>query len=550
MNEFQIIVAGAAGQGSKKAGLVIANLFNAYGFRVFIHEDYESLIKGGHNFSQISVSRDRVMDVKKDKVDFLLALNEDSILKHKERINEEGVLIYDAGCTESEFHGNHKNEIKISLHEIVKEAKGIDLMKNTALVAAFSKIIGMEWKKVKSVLEKEFPIETKKNIEVAHLAFQKMDPIQDLRQTGEETLLLLSGNEATAMGAMDAGLQNYFAYPMTPATSILRFFVNNEKVQAYQPENEIAAVSMALGSAYAGNKSMTGTSGGGFALMTESISFSAQAEIPLVIALSQRMGPATGVPTYQSQGDLLFALNSGHGDMQRLVVAPGNAEESYYLSGEALSMAWKYQMPAIILLDKELSENTYQIKERKKATKDQISFAENEENYNRYEGEDISPLAFPGGEAVVKVTGYEHDKKGISQETWLEVMNMQEKRIRKYAKLKEEVEEMDSIKVKGEGDVVIFFWGSTKGVVTEVTRQMEVKTIQPLIMQPFPENKVKEALRGTKKIICVENNATGQLAKLLRAHGIETDEKILKYDGRPFCLEELKEKILFKLWKI
>jgi len=285
-----------------------------------------------------------------------------------------------------------------------------------------------------------------------------------------------------------------------------------------------------------------GTSGGGFALMTEGISFSAQAEIPICVALSQRMGPATGVPTYQAQADLLFASSSGHGDMMRFIVAPGDADEAYELTGKALNISWKYQLPSIVLLDKELSENTYGFKGESEVFKEDV-VTEDKEDYERYAGESISPLAFPGGRAMVKATGYEHDSKGIAVEDANKVKEMHEKRLRKYENLREELKRTDTVRTCGEGDVAIVFWGSTKGVVMEATKGMGVKIVWPLVIQPFPEKKMKEVLSGTSKIICVETNATGQLAKMLRCYGTEVEGQVLKYDGRPFTIEELKERI-------
>ncbi len=543
MSETQIIIAGAAGEGSKKAGLLIAKLFNAYGFRVFIHEDYESVIKGGHNFSQISVSK-KESDAIKEKIDFLLALNKEAISKHKEKLKKGGVLMYDSDVIKNNFSEEEKVEIAgIPLGKIVEKAEGIPIMKNTGLVAAFSRAVGMEWKKVREVLEKELPIATEKNLKVAEIAFRSFRRIKEIKETGEEPAPLLSGNQAAALGAINAGLENYFAYPMTPSTGILQFLSQIEGVRTFQPENEIATVNMALGSAYAGKRTMVGTSGGGFALMTEGVSFSAQSEIPLVISLSQRAGPATGVPTYQGQGDLLFALNAGHGDMTRFVVAPGDVNETYYFSGKALNMAWKYQLPAIVLLDKELSENTYSFDKSFRKEKEEAIQGEMNGGYNRYDREDISPLAFPGGGAVVKATGYEHDKKGVATEDAEAVKKMQEKRMRKYEKLKEEVEDMESVNVQGEGPMAVVFWGSTKGVALRAVKDLDVRLVQPIILQPFPEKKMKKALSGVKKIIVAETNATGQLSRVLKEYGIKVSERILKYDGRPFSVEELRKRI-------
>ncbi|MEA2092660.1 MAG: 2-oxoacid:acceptor oxidoreductase subunit alpha [Patescibacteria group bacterium] len=543
MKDFQIIIGGEAGEGSKKAGMIIANFFNAYGFSVFIHEDYQSLIKGGHNFSSISVSERKVDGIRKE-VDFVLALNEDTIFKHKDKIKkEEGVLIYDKDCTNKDFSAEGFSVVKVPLMDIVNKVEGISLMKNTALVSSFAKIIGLKWEVLEKVFEKELKVELEKNIEVAKTAFQEVETVKEVEVIGEKRGELTSGNEAVALGAIDAGLDCFFAYPMTPATGILSFFVNYKEVKTFQPENEISVANMVLGASYTGKRTMTGTSGGGFALMTETVSLSAQAEVPLVIALSQRMGPASGVPTYQGQGDLLFALNAGHGDMMRFVVAPGDADDAYYLTGEALNIAWKYQLPSIVILDKEISENTYTFKKEKQVKKKEAVLAENNISYNRYDGEDISPMAFPGGEAVVKVTGYEHDKKGVAVEDAEAIKKMQEKRVRKYEKLKQEVERMEAVKVTGSGSVAVVFWGSTKGVALEVVKDLDMRAVQVLIMEPFSKKQMEEALSGVEKIISVETNATGQLSKVLQCNGFKVDEEILKYDGRPFTVDELREKL-------
>ncbi len=536
---MQIIIGGAAGEGSKKAGFLIAKFFNSCGYRVFIHEDYESVIKGGHNFSHISVSKEEKNAIN-EKIDFLLALNEDTVIRHKEKLNDKGVLIYDSSSIK-DVEGERK--ISVPLDDIIKEAGGISLMKNTALVSAFAKIIGMDFERIEKVLRKELPVEIEKNIQIAKTTYERLETLEKTEETGNMSLPLLSGNEAVALGAISAGLENYFAYPMTPSTSILQYLSNVEGVRTFQLESEIAVVNAALGSAYSGKRTMTGTSDGGFALMTEGISMSSQSETPLVIVLSQRMGPATGVPTYGAQASLLFALNSGHGDMMRFVVAPGDVDEAYYLTGKALNISWKYQIPAIILLDKELSENTYNLKKEYDVKKEDFIEAEDDPEYKRYEGEDVSPLLFPGGEGVVKVTGYEHDKKGIATEKAEEIKEMHDKRLRKYKKLEEELNDVEVIKTYKEGNVAVVFWGSTKGTVLEATKDLNVKLIQPIIIQPFLEEKIKKEFENIEKTICVELSATSQMAKVLRMYGIKVDVNINKYDGRPFTVEELKREI-------
>ena len=505
---YNILVGGAAGEGSKKAGLVIAKLMSFYGYKVFIHEDYQSLIKGGHNFSLIRATKEGKNAIE-EKVDILLALNKDTIERHRGRVKEGGVVIYDSETTEDEGIG-------IDLGKIVEEAGGIAIMKNTALVASFAKIVGMSWEKTEEVLRKELPIETEKNLEVAKVAYDKSEEKLKVEEVEGENLPIISGNEAVGLGAVKAGMTDYYAYPMTPSTGILHLLSTIDGIVTFQAESELSAASAVIGAAYAGRKAMTGTSGGGFALMTESVSFSAQAEVPFVVALSQRSGPATGVPTYTAQADLLFALFSGHGDLGRFVVAPGDAEEAFQLSAEAMNVAWQYRMPAIILLDKELSENSYSFKQ---------------------------PEVKEGGEitALGKVTGYEHTEDGISTEDPEVVVKMHEKRIEKSKRLLQNLK--NPVKVYGEGENVLLVWGSNKGVAVEVAEMLGLRVVQLLVFQPFPEDSLKSALQGAKKVISVETNATGQGAFIMRAHGIEIDEEILKYDARPFTVDLLKERV-------
>ncbi len=510
--DYSILIGGAAGEGSKKAGLVIAKLMNEHGYRVFIHEDYQSLIKGGHNFSLIRAS-DEEADAVKEKVDFLLALNEDTLKRHITKLEEEGVLIYNADNTEN------KNGVGIPLTDIVSKAQGIPIMKNTALVASFAKIVGMSWEKTEKVLRRELPIETEGNLRVAKEAYDRVESVTSVEDLEKDPLPIISGNEAVALGAIKAGVSDYFAYPMTPSTGILHFLSGVEGVSALQLESELSAASAALGCAYTGRKTMIGTSGGGFALMSESLSFSAQAEVPFVVVLSQRMGPGTGVPTYTAQGDLLFSLFAGHGDMCRFVVAPGDAKEAFHLSAEAVNVSWEYRMPAVILIDKELSENSYTF---------------NQPDVRVFDGQ----KNFLG-----KVTGYEHDKQGVSTENEEEVVSGHQRRMEKYESLRKKVEDMDSVKVYGEGENVLLVWGSNKGVALEAARNLNLRVVQVLVFQPFPEERFRKAIKGAKKIISVETNASGQGSFIMRAYGAQIDEEIKKYDGRPFTVEELYQKL-------
>jgi 2-oxoglutarate ferredoxin oxidoreductase subunit alpha len=543
--DYSIIIGGAAGQGSRKAGLIIAKLFNNLGYNVFISEDYQSLIKGGHNFSMVRISDDKHFS-NHEKADFLLALDSNTIDRHEKSLQKDGLIIFNKDKIKRD------KGIGIASDTITKELEGISIMSNTALIAGFSKVVGIEWKALEDALRKELGKGIEKNLEIAKRAYEETSTVLKIEKIKAELDPLLTGNEAIALGAVKAGLDIYYAYPMTPATSILHYLAEHAQdfnIVAAQLENEIAVINSAIGSAYAGKRSMVGTSGGGFALMTEGISLAAQSETPTLIINSQRSGPATGVPTYSSQADLLFTLNSGHGDFLRFVVAPGDANESCYWSGKLLNLAWKYQTPAILLVDKELSESTFEFDKKilDKIKKEEPVLWNGKGEYDRYADvkNGISPLAFPGDKAVVKATSYEHDEKGLSIEDGETVIMMQEKRLRKFKEMEKEIDNLEAINVYGNKDskTAVVAWGSTKGPVLEVAEKMGLKFIQPLVIQPFPRKQFDRAMKGVDKLILVECSATGQMEKVLSCHGIKVDKKILKYDMRPFAVEELEREL-------
>jgi len=543
--DYSIIIGGAAGQGSRKAGLIIAKLFNNLGYNVFISEDYQSLIKGGHNFSIVRVSEGQHFSTR-EKADFLLALDENTVDKHEKSLEKNGCIVFNKDRIKRE------KGIGIASDTITKELGGLPIMSNTALIAGFSKAMGIEWKVLEDALKREIGKGIEKNLEIAKKAYEETNTVLKIDSLKISPDPLLTGNEAIALGAVKAGLDIYYAYPMTPATTILNYLAEHEKefnIVTAQLENEIAVINAAIGSSFAGKRSMVGTSGGGFALMTEGISLAAMAETPVLIISSQRSGPATGVPTYSGQSDLLFTLHSGHGDFVRFIVAPGDANESCYWSGKLLNLAWKYQTPSILLVDKELSESTFEFDEKilSQIKKEKPVLWNGKGEYMRYENtkNGISPMAFPGDKAVVKGTSYEHDEKGLSVENEEAIVLMQNKRLRKFKEMEKEVDVPGSVNVFGKksSKKAIIAWGSTKGVALEVAEKLGLKLIQPLVLQPFPVKQFKSALKGVNKLISIECSALGQMEKLLNCHGIKIDKTILKYDMRPFTVEGLEKKL-------
>lgn len=544
-NDYSILIGGAAGQGSRKAGLIIAKLFKNLGYNVFISEDYQSLIKGGHNFSVVRVSEEK-HDSIKERVDFLLALDENTIEKHEKSLNKKGLIVFNSDRIK------RNDGVGVASETITKESGGIPVMSNTALIAGFGKAAGIEWNVLEEVFKKELDKGIEKNLEIAKRAYEETKNVLNIGKLKTNSDMLLTGNEAIALGAVKAGLDIYYAYPMTPATSILHYLAEREKdfnIVVAQLENEIAVINSAIGSSYAGKRSMVGTSGGGFALMTEGISLAAQSETPVLIINSQRSGPATGVPTYGSQADLLFTLNSGHGDFVRFVVAPGDANESCYWAGKLLNLAWKYQTPAILLIDKELSESTFEFDKNvlNEIKRENPAIWNGKGEYLRYANlkNGISPLAFPGEKAVVKSTSYEHDEAGLSVEEPENIILMQEKRLRKFKEMEKEIDNHEAVKVYGNKNSkkAVVAWGSTKGPVLEVADKLDLKFIQPVILEPFPKKQFEKAMKGVSKLISIECGALGQMEKLLECNGIKVDKNILKYDMRPFTVEDLEKKL-------
>ncbi len=545
MKEISILVGGKAGDGIRQAGHLIARLLNRIGYRIFFYDDYPSLIRGGHNFSIIRASEKRIV-AHKETVDVIVALNQDAVENHKHRLNTGGIILYDSKKSDAEGLG-------LDFMEIVKKFDGKPIMRNTAAIGALAGALNIEWSVLEKVIMDAVEKDVGLNLKIAQHAYDRIkNPSKSVPKLDQKSLPLVSGNEAIALGAVKAGLNLYIAYPMTPASAILHYLAAHENelgVVTVHPESEIGVALMALGAAYAGARTIVGTSGGGFALMTEALSLAGQGELPMVIVESQRPGPSTGVPTYTMQGDLAFVVHAGHGEILRVVLAPGDADEAFYTTGLAMNLAWKFQIPAFVLSDKHLSESIFSFEaDLDKVKPEKPLLWNNQGEYKRYidTQNGISPLAFPGNpSAIVKATSYEHDESGITTEEPEAISRMQRKRLRKRKALEDELEKYETVNVYGNPDskTALLCWGSTKGACIEVAEALDLKVVQPLILEPLPVEALKKALSGADKIIDVEVNATGQLAKLVAGHGFCIDDMILRFDGRPFTVDVLLDNV-------
>lgn len=549
MDEISILIGGKAGFGIDRSGAVLGRLLNKLGYRIYIYRDYPSLIRGGHTFSIIRASKTRIA-VHNDKVDFVLALNKETLDLHKDKLKKDCMCIYDSDQTTIL---PNVCCLGLPLSKFLKEENGPEIMRNTCIIGALTKAIGIDFSVLESVLKKEFTKDVELNLKVAKRGFNEAKELIRIEPLKQESFPLLTGNQAIALGLIKGGLNAYISYPMTPSSPILHYLANiadDFGLDVIHPESEIGVILMALGYAYAGRKAAVGTSGGGFCLMTEGLSLSGMAELPIVIVLGQRPGPSTGLPTYSSQTDLHFALNAGQGEFVRFIVAPGDAEEAYYWSAISMNMSWKYQIPSIILSDKDMGEGVFNfdLKTVSQLPEEKPYMWDRKSPYKRYlvAENGVSPLAFPPVKnEIIKVNSYEHDEFGITTEEPGETIKMQEKRLRKEKFLSEDLESIETVNLyEGQNkDIALLCWGSNKGVCLEIGKKLGVKMIQPIVLNPFPIKQFQQALSGVKRLISVENNATAQLTRLVNNYGISVHEKILKYDGRPFSVEELEKKV-------
>jgi 2-oxoglutarate ferredoxin oxidoreductase subunit alpha len=547
MDNFSTLIGGIAGDGINEAGVTVGRLFNRLGYRIYMYYDYPSLIRGGHNFSLVRASS-RKIGTHMDQADVLIALNQETLELHKDQLKETSFVIYDSDKVKVE--GLKQKGCGLPVSKILKEEGALPIMRNTCILGGFCRVVGIPWETLEEVLKKHIPKKLEQNLKVARRGYDSAVEFCRVDKLDQPSLPILTGNQAIGLGLIRAGLKAYVAYPMTPSSSLLDFMAQSAPdfgLKVVHPENEIAVMLMAQGFAYSGTKAAVGTSGGGFCLMTEGLSLAGQAEMPVVIMMAQRTGPSTGLPTYTAQADLHFILNAGQGEFPRFVVAPGDVEDAYYWSGVAMNMAWKYQVPAFILSDKSVSEGLYSFDMSKAGDvrEEAPALWEGVGKYDRYKYTDtgVSPLAYPPQKGhVIKANGYGHDELGVTTEDPKITAEMADKRLLKGESLAKEMESYETVKIYGRSDskTALLCWGSNKGVCIEAAEKFGLKVIQVMVLSPFPAGRFCDILSNVEKIISVECNSTGQLARLAALYGYPADVQILRYNGRPFSLNDLE----------
>lgn len=587
MKDFTWLIGGEAGFGIMTTGVVFSKIATRSGYHIFDYVEYPSLIRGGHNAYEVHVSDIEVSHLN-TTLDVLVCLNKETYEKHKHRLTSSSLVIFDQA--EFEIQENI-NKIIVPFKKILSELKGLPIMKNTISLGASIGILGGDIDELIKLISEQFEKKgdevinfNKLFVQAGYDAIKKNYPdkvLNYLTKKPGDSKLVLTGNDSFALGSVIADARVYVAYPMTPSSTVLTDLAAWQETVGMvvrHAEDEISVINTAIGSSFAGVRSAVGTSGGGFALMVESLSFAGITEIPIVVFIAQRPGPATGMPTWTEQGDLLFSVFSGHGEFPKIVMAPGDNEEMIELSAKAYNLADVYQMPVIVLSDMYLSESHKSVEKnfidkfiseykvnrgkliremtnnKSQITNESQIINNKNPKYLRYQitSDGISPRLVPGTPGYFyQANSYEHIEDGHTSEEALPRTQQVDKRARKWQTYLKN----DFLMPKVYGDLeksetVFVSWGSTKGIVIEAQKQLTAKGIQTSFIHfnhiyPLDIEKVKTLFKGNKKYILVENNSWGQFGKLLKMEmGVEIKEKILRYDGRPITAEEVVHKVI------
>lgn len=566
--DYTVKIGGAAGQGVLTVGEVLSEVFARTGFHVFTSQDYESRVRGGHNFYQIRLSDRRVFS-SSHTADIIIALDNATRELHEAELTEKGVLAYDSESLKISYEGS--NMIDVPFKGLAREEAGNPIMENIVAVGAVLGLLGMSTEAVEVLIKERFLKKGAEIVEGNIRAVQAGNTYARANCTecsfvpaqASARKRLISGHEAAAIGALSGGLSFYSAYPMTPSTGVMNEIANRSQelgVIVEQAEDEISAINMALGASFAGARAATGSSGGGFALMVEGVSLAAMTETPIVIFEAMRPGPATGLPTRTEQSDLLFILSAGHGEFPRVVLAPGSPEQLVLLTNKAFDLAEKFQIPVFVLYDQYLGDSqwTYEAMDTNKLVYNEHRVRGDEaralEGYRRYALTDsgVSPLLNPGDghEHLVVVDSDEHDEDGHIVEDIKTRVAMVEKRLhKKMENIRAEISPPIEYGVR-DAQTVLVGWGSMYGLLREAVDSLimhneRVSMLYFNEIAPLPEpSNYMHLLENASKTVCIEANATGQFARYLKSEtGFEFSHHINRYDGRPFSINDILDGI-------
>lgn len=561
--DISIVLCGAAGQGIQTVEQFLTHVLHEAGYHVTASKEYMSRVRGGTNSTEIRISSKRVRAFV-NRIDIFIPFNETAISRQRKRITKDTIIIGEPDFIEHELNVDEYKVIKISWTKIAQEI-GNRIYSNTVAAGVITELFKIDKEIGKKYLRNRFAGKGDEIVNKNFDAFNKGCEFADkiIKEKGLEinikpdkkisNEIMVNGASIVGMGAIAGGCNFICSYPMSPSTGVLIFLAQHShdfEILVEQAEDEIAAINAGLGASYAGARSMVSTSGGGLALMGEGISLGGIIETPIVIHVAQRPGPATGLPTRTEQGDLELVLYSGHGDFPRIILAPGTLEDAFYITQQAFNMAANFQSPVIILTDQNFMDLYYNFPdlEISDLTIDKY-IVKSTKDYQRYKFTEngISPRGIPGyGSGIIRADSDEHDEDGfITEDLDITRVKMVEKRMKRLEEIKKQVIDPDLLGAK-DYETLVICWGSTYTVIKEALENIDDDKLAFLhFKQVYPMHlKTKKYLEKAKKLIIVENNVTSQFGKLIKLYtGIDIEHKLLKFNGMPFSVEELIEKI-------
>jgi len=625
-NSLTWVIGGAQGSGVDSAANIFSRACAQAGMYIFGKREFYSNIKGEHSYFTVRVSEEPVRS-HVDDIDILVSFDAETVFRHGDRVTKNGAIIYDSTLTQTtvqevhsiDYHASERIAKMLQAHSKPVTVQGmldyakdngailykipyfsllkqfsekindpslskLTRMVNVMALSASMAILDFDSEILDKAIKFVFRAKPKvadSNIAAARYAYNYIKSQFDLTKfklklnsrQPSQNIILVQGNQSSAMGKITAGCRFQTYYPITPASDDSEFLESNQIIRqtdnndgsivVVQTEDEIAAITMAIGGALTGARSATATSGPGFSLMAEALGWAGMNEVPLVVSLYQRAGPATGLPTRHEQGDLMFAINAGHGEFPRIVFASGDIEESFYDTIKAFNFAEKYQMPVIHLLDKAIANSimTCNIFDQNKVTIDRGQLLQTIPNstptgegghYLRFKLDEnpVSPRVTLGTEnGIFWNTGDEHSEEGHISEDPVVRVNMMNKRLGKLDLALKEISNEDKAVMYGEEDstdgLTLLSWGSTKGAILDALDRLlaegkKIKFIQIRLMHPFPAVLLEQMLENTKVLVDIEMNYTSQLGLLLKQNlNRDANYRIVKYNGRPMSSSEV-----------
>jgi 2-oxoglutarate/2-oxoacid ferredoxin oxidoreductase subunit alpha len=625
VNEITWLIGGAQGSGVDSAANIFSKTCAEDGFYIFGKREYYSNIKGEHSYFTVRVSNKPIRS-HKESVDILVSFDAETLFRHAKDVSTDGIIIFNSELIETSINeiptldsdvqskiieycnysgGDpltiqkliekiQQNSIKcygIPYHQLLKNfseysnnpaLSKLARMINVLALSISLSFININREALSRAIKYIFRTKPKIaeiNVAAAEYAYNYAKQIfQNNKFTFYENkkdfsdIILVQGSQSSALGKIVAGCRFQTYYPITPASEDSEFLETNQVIEqidgnkgsvlVIQTEDEISAITMAIGGALTGTRTATATSGPGFSLMAEALGWAGINEVPLVVSLYQRAGPSTGLPTRHEQGDLLFAINAGHGEFPRIVFASGDIEESFYDTLKVFNFAEIFQLPVIHLLDKAIASSVMTCKNFDpnkisidrgyflKEINNKAQHLEKLKHFKRFELKEnttISPRPPLGTEnAIFWNTGDEHDEQGHISEDPTVRIKMMDKRMGKLNLILQEIQDEDkALSYNGSSDIVITSWGSTKGAILDTLDELnkegiKIKFVQVKLLNPFPQQLLEKMLNSAKTIINIEMNYSSQLAKLIKQNlHRDIDYEIVKYNGRPISCDEL-----------